>query len=639
MAVRFQLPFADVGDGISPSDGALLYFYVPGTTTLKTTFSDDALTTPNTNPVVSDSDGVFANIWMSGRDRYKVVLKDKNAVQIWDADPVITGLSSSDAAIIFDNVSDMVSSDRLSIGDTVDTAGYTTAGDGGGNRYKIVAAATGTDDGGGFIDLVAHQAQGVFNGLVVNVKQFGAFGDSSNDDAPTIQAAIDYLTLGGCVFLPKGGYRTTVPLTVEEDNITIFGVGRASKIKPASTTADTFDVSNAANAVYGFSLMHLNIEPTVTPITAGAAIHMDGVRNFNITDVIIDDAFIGFQLSGGTQGVVNDLLCLYESDNGGTIAGRRYVLIEETANVNVGSKHCGDVFFSNFNGRCGNLNYCETGVEIFSGDGIWFNNFHIGNCTTYNLDINANSSIKCTGLLFSDGWFDLGDATAVSIRGSTPTTIGGYAFRNNKLLGGNTGTHGFDISGSATEIVIDDNVISNYDFSGVLIRSTFTGSGEITNNIIRDCSQDSVGGSNAVDFQSNTVWKIEGNTIRGPRHARHVFISGTKTEAHIDRNILGGSATVESMTELVGTNITQMDNYNFNPTGSKSEAVGASPYTYTNTHGYPVQMLIYGGTVSQIKWNGTTLGGSRSEASLVVPVGSTVEITYSSTPFAYIQGL
>ena len=233
----------------------------------------------------------------------------------------------------------------------------------------------------------------------------------------------------------------------------------------------------------------------------------------------------------------------------------------------------------------------------------------------------------------------MGAATAVDIQGNTPTTIGKYYFRGNKFLGGNAGEHGFDINGSATEIVISDNVISNYDFSGILIRSTFTGDGEIIDNIIRDNSQDSSGGANAVDYKSNTVWKIEGNTIEGSRHARHIFADGTKTEAHINRNKLGGSATVQAMNDLTGTDITQMDNYNFNPTGSESEAVGASPYTYTNDHGFPVQMLIYGGTVSQIKWNGITLGGDRSEASLTIPIGATAEITYSSTPFVYIQGL
>ena len=61
MSSRFILPFADVGNGISPSDGALLEFFFSGTAVQQNTYSDEALSTPNTNPVVADGDGVFTD--------------------------------------------------------------------------------------------------------------------------------------------------------------------------------------------------------------------------------------------------------------------------------------------------------------------------------------------------------------------------------------------------------------------------------------------------------------------------------------------------------------------------------------------------------------------------------------------------
>ena len=48
MASRFILPYADVGQGVKPASGAKLYFYDTGTTTLKDTYSDNTLLTPNT---------------------------------------------------------------------------------------------------------------------------------------------------------------------------------------------------------------------------------------------------------------------------------------------------------------------------------------------------------------------------------------------------------------------------------------------------------------------------------------------------------------------------------------------------------------------------------------------------------------
>lgn len=93
---RFIPPYADVGKGITPSSGAKYYFFESNTSTPKNTYSDKDLTTPNTNPVISDSNGLFPDIWLEEGD-YKVRLTDKNDIQKHpDADPVTaTGTSTA----------------------------------------------------------------------------------------------------------------------------------------------------------------------------------------------------------------------------------------------------------------------------------------------------------------------------------------------------------------------------------------------------------------------------------------------------------------------------------------------------------------------------------------------------------------
>lgn len=210
MASRFILPFADVGSGITPFDGAQLFFFDTGTSTPKDTFSDEQLTPgqENTNPVISNSIGIFSDIWMGDNERFKVVLKDKNDVQQWEADPV-TGEIDFTPIKIFDNVADMAASTDLSIGDTVKTLGYFTAGDGGGNDYEIVAAATGTDDGGSFIDLSTHQAKGLFDGAWTSVEKFGAKGDGTTDDALAFQATSDLSGIKGILLAADKTYKLT----------------------------------------------------------------------------------------------------------------------------------------------------------------------------------------------------------------------------------------------------------------------------------------------------------------------------------------------------------------------------------------------------------------------------------------------
>lgn len=113
--------FDDNGD---PLSGGLMYFYDPGTTNAKTTYSDEALSSANANPVVLDAAGRQPNIFFSGTAR--CILKDSNGVQVEDRDPVGDALSTAEFSAWITNATydanDIVrgSDDRyyMSIGNT-----------------------------------------------------------------------------------------------------------------------------------------------------------------------------------------------------------------------------------------------------------------------------------------------------------------------------------------------------------------------------------------------------------------------------------------------------------------------------------------------------------------------------------------
>lgn len=79
-----------------PANGYKLYFYETGTTTLKDTYSDEALTVVNANPVVCNSDGRPASggspvdIFGASKEDYKVVLKTDADVTVVTDDPIDT---------------------------------------------------------------------------------------------------------------------------------------------------------------------------------------------------------------------------------------------------------------------------------------------------------------------------------------------------------------------------------------------------------------------------------------------------------------------------------------------------------------------------------------------------------------------
>lgn len=123
----------------------------------------------------------------------------------------------------FDNVELMKSCQFLKPGDYCETKGYRSFGDGGRARYKIVSEA---DDS-------THQevvSKGVYASLlndgVINVKQLGAYGDDTHNDAKAIQKAFNLATNG--VVIPPGTY--LIGETISIKNKTMFSLNAENSI-------------------------------------------------------------------------------------------------------------------------------------------------------------------------------------------------------------------------------------------------------------------------------------------------------------------------------------------------------------------------------------------------------------------------
>lgn len=92
MAVLFDPAryFSVIGLSSELLVGAQLSWFVAGTSTAINTYSDIGLTTPNSNPVISDANGRFPQIYLADGTSYKWRLKDSSGVSIMSQDNYAT---------------------------------------------------------------------------------------------------------------------------------------------------------------------------------------------------------------------------------------------------------------------------------------------------------------------------------------------------------------------------------------------------------------------------------------------------------------------------------------------------------------------------------------------------------------------
>jgi len=180
----FQLPRQlNISSNLTLLSAAKAYFYVPGTTTPRDTYSDPELATPHTNPVVADAAGVFAPIYLNPTLEYKVTLKTSADVELYSTNKASDQFLS--AAVI------------------------------GSVLWPRTAA-----------EIAAGVTPTSYAYPPLNVQRYGTTWDA-------IQTAINVANAasGGCVYLPAGQYTKASASTINmRSNVRITGDGYKSEI-------------------------------------------------------------------------------------------------------------------------------------------------------------------------------------------------------------------------------------------------------------------------------------------------------------------------------------------------------------------------------------------------------------------------
>lgn len=329
---KFQAPDLN---GVNLSGGKA-NFYISGTSTRKDTYSDEAMSVVNANPVILDARGE-ADIYGDGS--YKVVLTDSNDVEIWSEDNYYFDKLSADLA------------------------------------------STATDDGTKGFHLVHYPPLTGETGVVNyeyeygNVKRYGAKGDGSTDDTASIQAAMNYSAGTVCVIFPPGTYITSSALRVK-GGASLRGqyspkAGKLARIH--NTTTTHFDTDDTDSSYLGIAIKDIRL-------TGGVAGSYAFTSHYPYT--FID----GLYIENTTGLFAGNGIRIHQDNNPGSMGGwgskieNSKVVLDDTDAVN--KRTCIDLDINGGNVTVDKTEVikCEVGINIVKGENITLSELNTNKC-------------------------------------------------------------------------------------------------------------------------------------------------------------------------------------------------------------------------------------------------------------------
>jgi len=282
---RFVAPLVSEFDtNGNPLAGAKYEFFEVGTVNQKNTFSDEALTTPNANPVIADASGTFGDIFLNGD--YDVTLKTSADVLVEGPDTIREFLTGSQTIAIQELTTATMAANTsraYTVGDVVDTAEFSTGTDGGAT-YDVVLTSSVTPN---TFNIIIGTADALISfvlriGANIIPEQWGVIGDDAGVGAAN-KAAFDLIVThvnanGGTVYIGPKTY-------------TILG-----------------SIAIAANPqVHGIKWIGANAGAGVVSSTLSFPSYVSGQvsgvdLNFNTSNLHLE----GFNIVGAGSGVLND---------------------------------------------------------------------------------------------------------------------------------------------------------------------------------------------------------------------------------------------------------------------------------------------------------------------------------------------
>lgn len=323
----------------------------------------------NNSEAVQELQNFVANYFDNLDVQEEINNKLDEMVEDGTLEEIITEYINLKSVLAFDNVSDMKQATNLMNGSYAKTMGYYSVNDGGSGLYKI-RTITNDDvvDEGSIIEMNDDTLVAELISIgIVNVKQFGAKGDGTTNDATAINNAITYCnSTNKKLFMDESTYLIGSSIDITNDNFNLECLGTI-KIN-SNITLLNFKGSNS----------NIKINKLLSSSRTGIGIYIVGTTSFSTIDINeIIDFNIGIDINtsiNSTQGVLyntikNSLIIankgIYLNANNGYI-NQNYFYIGELAGAIGIETETLTTYNDNYNGNV----FLNAGFENLSGAGL-----------------------------------------------------------------------------------------------------------------------------------------------------------------------------------------------------------------------------------------------------------------------------
>lgn len=463
-------------------------------------------------------------------------------------------------------------------------------------------------------------------------------------DNLAIQAAVNYVDGlgGGSVLIEEGSYTIEAPITIANDYVFVMGVGSGTILQRKAST-NVYEIIRITGDHCSVSNMQIdgNEINNRGAYTEGHGIYIQGGNDNTIQNVYSHDCYRDpFVISwayGTTYALRNKIInCIAENsynDHLIYLSGASDTLI-------IGCTCKG--YWTNEAIKVSE-DYDGASLSRVSERNI-IDSCHLTRATTnpqgaqaYGINFVSYSTTPQTsvGNMLTNSIIDTSGVGIVESRISLPYSV----ISNNVFIQSWIQTH-YSASADSEHTTIRNNIIKilNSSTSTILGISIISDYCKISNNQIygENTSTGSIrliGTSETItglDISNNYLEQIGSGGITGIQLGG---ASPSLVDSNIANNVLVDVSTnfVNFVPAVISTGNQIINNIGYNPIGNfTAPSIPATTVNYTNNYGYPCQVLISGGTVTEIDLDDIATG--LTSGMFVIAPGETINITYSSAP-------